>query len=157
VYVNSSTGSRNSAGGIALATSSARKAPSLTFARPGWRKYFPIIVNRRYVERGKPAPDIYLLACDKLGTAPGDCFAVEDSPNGILSAHAAGMKVLFVPDMIEPPEDDRRLAYREFPTLVEARVFLVGLTDKSAACSTGSVSRRRRTDPCSRSCVRRRK
>ncbi|MDE6699594.1 MAG: HAD-IA family hydrolase, partial [Acetatifactor sp.] len=54
------------------------------------------------VRQGKPAPDIYLYACEELGVRPEVCVAVEDSPNGILSAHRAGCRVIMVPDQTEP-------------------------------------------------------
>ena len=54
--------------------------------------YFDRMISASMVERGKPAPDIYLYACESLGLAPGDCIAVEDSPNGVLSAWQAGLQ-----------------------------------------------------------------
>ncbi|MGN0691312.1 MAG: HAD family hydrolase, partial [Oscillospiraceae bacterium] len=60
------------------------------------------------VEHGKPAPDIYLYACKELGEAPERCLALEDSPNGVRSAHAAGCGVVMVPDLTEPDEEDRK-------------------------------------------------
>jgi DNA helicase-2/ATP-dependent DNA helicase PcrA len=63
------------------------------------------------VERGKPAPDVYLYACRKLGLAPEECMAVEDSPNGVKSAAAAGCRVVMVPDQTEPDEQLSELLY----------------------------------------------
>lgn len=57
------------------------------------------LISAHMVENGKPAPDVYLYASDKIGEAPCDCIAVEDSPNGVLSAHAAGCRVAVVPDL----------------------------------------------------------
>lgn len=54
------------------------------------------------VAEGKPSPDIYLYACGQLGLAPEECMAVEDSPNGVLSAYRAGCKVVMVPDQTQP-------------------------------------------------------
>ena len=76
------------------------------------------------IRHGKPAPDIYLLACEKLGAKPEDCFAVEDSPNGVLSAHAAGLKTLLVPDIIDPEDEIKNLAFKIYPSLHEAKAFL---------------------------------
>ena len=56
------------------------------------------------VENGKPMPDVYLFACAELGERPEDCVAVEDSPNGVLSAYRAGCRVAMVPDLSEPDE-----------------------------------------------------
>ncbi len=61
------------------------------------------------VENGKPAPDVYLLACKVLGERPEDCMAVEDAPNGVLSAYRAGCKAVFVPDLT--PLDDELSKY----------------------------------------------
>lgn len=63
-------------------------------------------VSTEEVPRGKPAPDGYLEACRRLGVDPGDAVAVEDSSNGIRSAHAAGMKVVAVPPHFHPPSAD---------------------------------------------------
>ena len=59
------------------------------------------------LKRSKPAPDIYLLACEKLGEEPSGAAAVEDSFNGVRSAYSAGMKVIMVPDLL-PPDDEMR-------------------------------------------------
>ena len=56
--------------------------------------------------RGKPAPDVYLVAARKLGAAPAACAAIEDSRNGILSAAAAGMRVIAIPNARFPPGEE---------------------------------------------------
>lgn len=66
---------------------------------------FDSIICSAMVKKGKPMPDIYLLACEKLGENPNNCIAVEDSPNGIKSAYSAGCKVIMVPDLT-PPDND---------------------------------------------------
>ena len=66
--------------------------------------YFSVIVFGDQVEHGKPAPDIFLLAAEKLGFSPEECAVLEDSPNGILSGKAAGMTALWIPDQIRPSE-----------------------------------------------------
>ena len=71
------------------------------------------------VEHSKPQPDIYLMACRELGADPKEAYAIEDSPNGIRSAHAAGMTPLMVPDMIAPDEEMRRLSSCIFKDLFE--------------------------------------
>jgi HAD superfamily hydrolase (TIGR01509 family) len=63
-----------------------------------------VAVSSQEVARGKPAPDVYLEACARLGVAPTDCAAVEDSHNGIRSAKAAGMRVVAVPNPHYPPD-----------------------------------------------------
>ena len=112
---------------IALATSSARKSAERNLDVSGLAQYFQAVVTGDMIKHGKPAPDIYLLACEKLGESPEDCFAIEDSPNGVLSAHAAGLKAIFVPDMIEPTAEITRCAFKTFPSLVEVRAYLARL------------------------------
>ncbi|MFZ1911443.1 MAG: HAD family hydrolase, partial [Propionicimonas sp.] len=55
---------------------------------------------------GKPAPDVYLEVCRRLGVDAGRALAVEDAPNGILAAHAAGMAVVAIPPHFHPPSPD---------------------------------------------------
>lgn len=64
--------------------------------------YFSHITSGQEVTQGKPSPDIYLLAVKKLGLAPGECLAFEDSENGARAAIAAGLKVVVVPDLLQP-------------------------------------------------------
>jgi len=56
------------------------------------------------VTHGKPAPDIYFLAAQRLGIAPEACLALEDSPPGVAAARGARMPVIMIPDLVEPPE-----------------------------------------------------
>jgi len=63
------------------------------------------------VERGKPAPDIFLLAARRAKTAQEACLVLEDSNNGIRAAYAAGMRAVMVPDIKEPEEEVRRMAF----------------------------------------------
>lgn len=72
--------------------------------------YFQVLITGDMIEHSKPQPDIYLLACKKLGVKPGEAYAVEDSPNGIRSAHAAGMKPIMVPDLIQPDAEMEALS-----------------------------------------------
>ena len=74
-------------------------------------KYFDRIVCASMVENGKPAPDIYLKAASELKVNPADCMALEDSPNGILSAYRAGMCPVMIPDLSQPDEELRRMLY----------------------------------------------
>ena len=85
--------------------------------------YFSVIVTGDMVEHSKPLPDIYLMACRELGVKPKEAYAIEDSPNGIRSAHAAGMRPLMVPDMIVPDGEMERLSYRIMRDLYEVLDF----------------------------------
>lgn len=69
------------------------------------------VISASMVETGKPAPDIYLYACKELGLNPANCMAVEDSPNGIYSAHDAGCNVVMVPDQSPADDEIRKVLY----------------------------------------------
>ena len=71
------------------------------------------------IPNGKPAPDIYLLAAEKLGLRPEECFALEDSPTGILAAHRAGCLPVMIPDLDQPDEDTRALLYAKADSLAD--------------------------------------
>ncbi len=81
---------------IATATNYERATCHLKLA--GVRDCFEDIICACELEHGKPFPDVYLYACKKLGLKPEECIALEDSPNGVRSAHAAGCRVICVPD-----------------------------------------------------------
>ena len=83
----------------------------------GVRGQFDRIVSAKQVAHGKPAPDVYLYACEQIGEAPQDCIAVEDSPNGIKSAYAAGCKPVMVPDLTQPDEEILPMLYAVVDTL----------------------------------------
>ncbi len=68
---------------------------------------FEVIVAADEVGAGKPAPDVYLAAAERLGVDPAECVCLEDSGNGILSGAAAGMKVIAVPDPRFPPAAEK--------------------------------------------------
>jgi HAD superfamily hydrolase (TIGR01509 family) len=83
-----------------IATGQERHRLDQHLARFGLRGRFDVIVTRREVPRGKPAPDIYLEVADRLGVAPSECLALEDSLPGYLSARAAGMSVIVCPSPV---------------------------------------------------------
>lgn len=87
-------------------------------------EYFRVVVTGDMIENSKPEPDIYLLACRKLGVDPADTYAIEDSPNGIRAASRAGMLPIMVPDLIEPDDEMRRLSVRICNDLTEALRFM---------------------------------
>jgi HAD superfamily hydrolase (TIGR01509 family) len=91
---------------LGLASSSNREIIDLVLTVSGLDRFFRATVSSEEVPRGKPSPDVYLEAARKLGVAADRCAAIEDSENGILSAKAAGMRVLAVPNPRFPPADD---------------------------------------------------
>lgn len=94
---------------VATATPLDRTKEHLT--QLGIMELFDSIVSAKEVEHGKPAPDVYLYACEQIGEKPEDCIAVEDSPNGILSAYRAGLKPVMVPDLTQPDEELKLLLF----------------------------------------------
>jgi HAD superfamily hydrolase (TIGR01509 family) len=91
---------------LGLASSSNREIIDLVLDRTRWAELFRVTVASEEVERGKPAPDVYLAAARGLGVAPDRCVAVEDSAAGIRSAHAAGTAVVAIPNRAYPPDDE---------------------------------------------------
>jgi HAD superfamily hydrolase (TIGR01509 family) len=91
---------------LALASSSNRPVIDAVLDVSGLAPLFEATVSSEEVERGKPAPDVFLEAAARLAVAPEHCAAVEDSGNGIRAAHAAGMRVLAIPNRRYPPPDD---------------------------------------------------
>ena len=105
---------------LGLASSSNRELIELALEAAGIAELFRVTVSSEEVERGKPAPDVYVEAAKRLGIAPERAVAVEDSHNGILSARAAGMRVIAVPNPHFPPRPE---------ALAEADVVLGSLAE----------------------------
>ncbi len=80
---------------------------------------FQVIITGDQIERGKPAPDIFLAAAEALNLAAQNCVVLEDSEAGIQAAHAAGMLPIMVPDMKQPSPAIRKVAYQVIPSLHE--------------------------------------
>lgn len=91
---------------LALATSSNREVIDIVLEASGLAEAFAVTVSSEEVARGKPAPDVYLEAAARLGVASGDAAAIEDSTNGLLAAHAAGMAVVAIPNRAFPPSEE---------------------------------------------------
>jgi HAD superfamily hydrolase (TIGR01509 family) len=91
---------------LAIASSSNPELIEVVLRVSGLAELFRVAVSSQEVPRGKPAPDVYLEAARRLEFDPARCTAVEDSHNGIRSAKAAGMRVLAVPNLHFPPDDE---------------------------------------------------
>lgn len=96
---------QNNGMGMAVASSSAAQQIEANLQMTGIRDYFSAIVSGTEVRRGKPAPDIFLLAAERLHCAPEECLVFEDSENGIKAGYAAGCFTVMVPDLIEPSSE----------------------------------------------------
>src|SRR5215472_10756508 len=111
---------------LGLASSSPRSLIEAVLARAGLAELFATTVSTEEVPRGKPAPDVYRQAALGLGVQADRCAAVEDSTNGLRSAHAAGCRVIAVPRPEFPPEPDAlALADRTLVSLDELTAALV--------------------------------
>jgi HAD superfamily hydrolase (TIGR01509 family) len=118
---------------LGLASSSNRPIIELVLELAGLTDFFQVTVSSEEVGRGKPAPDVYLEAARRLEVAPERCAAIEDSRNGIRSAHAAGMVVVAIPNRMFPPDQQALgLADCVLESLDELTVAAV------SACGSGS-------------------
>ncbi|HWH92347.1 MAG TPA: HAD family phosphatase [Baekduia sp.] len=91
---------------LALASSANREVIDAVLDAAGLTERFGATVSSEEVERGKPAPDVYLEAARRIGLDPTACAAIEDSSNGLRAAHAAGMLVIATPNHAFPPAPD---------------------------------------------------
>ncbi|MCM1226326.1 MAG: HAD family phosphatase [Clostridium sp.] len=102
---------------IAVATATDYERTEMYLKKVGVFDFFDKIICGSMVENGKPAPDIYLKASSELCLAPEECAALEDSPNGILSAYRAGCKPIMIPDLSQPDEETSKLLYAKADSL----------------------------------------
>jgi len=114
----------------AVATSTARVLAVRKLTAAGLLHRFSTIVCGDEVPNGKPAPDIFLAAAQKLDTAPAACLVLEDSLAGIRAAHAAGMRAIMIPDLIQPPTDSAAMVYQVMGDLWKVVEFLSEGTDR---------------------------
>ena len=120
----------------AVATSTRRESAEKTLHTIGAWEYLDNVVYGDSVEHGKPEPDIFLSAADRIGVPPQECIVIEDSINGIKAGHAAGMKVVHVPDTIQIDDTIRALTYCVCEHLGERAVRqLCGLSVPLRSCA----------------------
>ena len=91
---------------VGLASSADRPVIEAVLTATGLKPFFDVTVSSGEAGRGKPAPDVYLAAAERLGVPPDRTVAVEDSPNGIRAAIAAGMGVIAIPNPHAPVDDE---------------------------------------------------
>lgn len=82
---------------------------------------FSAIICGDMVEKSKPAPDIYIKACEMLNENPEECIALEDSKNGLLSAYRAGCKPIIVPDLWQPDEEILQIIKGKYSDLEQVK------------------------------------
>ena len=102
---------------LAVASGTVTELVVKELTKVGHLTCFDCVVGGDMAAHGKPAPDIFLAACEQLGCAPKDAVVVEDSFFGIQAAHAAGSAALMVPDLIPPTEEIRALCRGVFADL----------------------------------------
>ena len=111
---------------IAVGSSSSIELVQQRLIHAGLHKRFKTIVTGTDVQKGKPSPDIFLLAAKKLGITPDLCIVLENSEAGIQAAHSAGMIPIMVPDIAKPSEKAISLAWKICSSLYEVLPFLEG-------------------------------
>ena len=104
---------------VGLASSTAQHLVRDEIGTAGLLPYFQTLVCGDMVEHSKPAPDIFLKACEILNADPTKSIAIDDSFNGIRSAHCAGMTPIMVPDQVQPTDEIRTLAFHVMPSLLD--------------------------------------
>ena len=103
---------------IGVASNSVRQSVELMMEKSALRPYFDILVSNQDVKRAKPDPEIYRFAAEKLGISPQDCLVIEDNPNGIAAAEAAGAHLMIVESVTDVTWDNlqRHLAPLNAPS-----------------------------------------
>ena len=108
----------------AVATSTATNLAAHKLRQAGVLHHFDIVVGGDLVSRGKPDPDLFLMAADRLHHRPEDCTVLEDSAPGIRAAVAAGMRPILIPDGREPSDEMRKAAHAIVESLVAAQAVI---------------------------------
>ncbi|AEF84410.1 putative beta-phosphoglucomutase (Beta-PGM) [Treponema primitia ZAS-2] len=106
---------------LGVATSTDREAALWKLRKAGILERFSAMTFGDEIRRGKPDPDIFLLAAARLGEAPRDCIGFEDSPAGLMALHAAGIRSVFVKDILEPSPEVLATVWHRCADLAEAR------------------------------------
>lgn len=90
---------------LAIASGSSPEGIDTAMRATDLEEVFPTRVSTQHVARGKPAPDLFLEAADRVGVQPSRCVVVEDAVHGVQAAHAAGMRCIAIPSVIDPFDD----------------------------------------------------
>ena len=109
---------------IGLATSTVRDRAEKLLTEHDILKYFDKLIFGDMVPNGKPAPDIYLKACEVLNVKPENAIAVEDSINGIVSSGKAGMYPVMVIDLIRPNETIKEYVKQIYDVMTEIKTLI---------------------------------
>jgi len=104
---------------VAVASSSNMNHIINNMEKTGLKKYIDGFASGAEVKNGKPAPDVFLLAAERLGVEPKKCLVLEDSKAGVIAGSSAGAKVIMVPDMFKPDDECKEKAYKIVSNLGE--------------------------------------
>lgn len=110
---------------VGLASSTRLAVVEKELKDAGIYDYFQVVVGGDQLKKSKPEPDIYLMACERIGANPKDAYAIEDSYNGIRSAYRAGMKPIMVPDLILPDDEMKEKSVFIAQDLIEVKAWLM--------------------------------
>lgn len=116
---------------MAVATSSGRAYAKEQLMEHGIDEYIQVLITGDMVQEAKPSPEIYQKACKALGVEPENAIALEDSVNGILSAHRAGMMPVFIPDLAQDVSAVEEILAAQFSDLAQAGQWI------AASCHRG--------------------
>ncbi|MDR0562830.1 MAG: HAD family phosphatase [Spirochaetaceae bacterium] len=105
---------------LAVATSTSKQTALWKLDKAHIRERFKVMVFGDEVKQGKPAPDIFLLAAERLGKQPQNCVGFEDSPAGLQSLYRAGIPSVFIKDAVEPAPEILATLWRRYNDLAEA-------------------------------------
>lgn len=108
---------------LGLASSTRLAEVTQELKEAGLYEYFHTVVGGDLLKNSKPAPDIYLMTCERMGVSPEKTYAIEDSYNGIRSAHSAGLHPVMVPDMLPATEEMRELSDAVFEDLFRVKEY----------------------------------
>ncbi|MDE7246795.1 MAG: HAD family phosphatase [Lachnospiraceae bacterium] len=108
---------------LGLASSTRLAVVTQELKDAGLYEYFQTVVGGDLLKNSKPAPDIYLMTCERMGVHPENTYAIEDSYNGIRSAHSAGTHPIMVPDMMPATEEMRSLSEAVFEDLLQVKEY----------------------------------
>ena len=105
---------------LAVATSARRERAVWKLGIAGILERFAVLACADEVVNAKPAPDVFLLAAQRLGQEPSQCIGFEDAPAGLKGLHAAGIRSVFVKDMVDPPPEILATVWQRCSDLAEA-------------------------------------
>ena len=114
---------------VVVASSSKRATVLHNLKQSDILSYFDAVVSGDQVTHGKPAPDIFLKACELIGTEPEKSYAIEDSYNGIRAVYAGGLRPIMVPDLLPANEEMEKLTEKVIENLFEVMNYLENIKD----------------------------